>query len=222
LAQAGSNPELSEPVLYGPGYSVYVRAARLALEEKGVAYRLVEFDILGDYQLPDGYLARHPFGLVPAFEHEGFSLYETGAITRYVDEAFPGPALQPAEPAARARMNQVVGIIDNYGYRPMVRTIFVQGILAPRRGEEPDEARISAAVAKAATCLEALDGLLGEKAFFAGEDVTLADLHAAPMFALFLEAPEGRRLMAERPGLERWWSRVDKRVSMERTRTSLD
>jgi glutathione S-transferase len=63
------------------------------------------------------HLTRHPFGKIPAFEHAGFRLYEAGAITRYVDEAFPGPPLQPAEPQARARMNQIISIADSYAYR---------------------------------------------------------------------------------------------------------
>ena len=212
---------MTGPVLYGPAYSVYVRAARLALEEKGVAYRLVEIDILGDYDMPAEHLARHPFGLVPAFEHEGFSLYETGAITRYVDEAFPGPALQPAEPKARARMNQIISIIDNYAYRPLVRTIFVQRVLAPQRGQEPDEDRVAAALGKAAICLKALENLLGEKHFLTGGSLSLADLHAAPMLAYFDKTPEGRQLMAGCPGIARWWSEMAARPSMEKTRSFL-
>ena len=47
-------------------------------------------------------MERHPFGRIPAFEHERFDLYEAGAITCYVDEAFPGPVLQPGEPRRRA------------------------------------------------------------------------------------------------------------------------
>lgn len=158
---------------------------------------------------------------MPAFEHEGFSLYETGAITRYVDEAFSGPPLQPAEPMARARMNQVIGIIDNYGYRPMVRTVFVERVMAPRRDEAPDEDRVASALGKAATCLAVLEDLLGEKTFLTGEDISLADLHAAPMFAYFLQTPEGRDLMAGCPGLERWWAEVAARTSMEKTRSFL-
>jgi glutathione S-transferase len=84
-----------EPVVYGAPYSVYVRAVRLALEEKGVPYRLVPIDVFTPDGPPKEYLNRQPFGRIPAFEHGGFQLYEAGAITRYVDEAFPGPVLQP-------------------------------------------------------------------------------------------------------------------------------
>ena len=46
--------------------------------------------------VPAAYLALHPFGRVPTLVHDGFALYETGAISRYIDRAFPGPALQPS------------------------------------------------------------------------------------------------------------------------------
>src|SRR6266478_5495835 len=63
----------------------------------------------------------HPFRRVPTLVHDDFVLYETQAITRYIDEAFAGPAFQPVQPRQRARMAQVISIIDAYGYVPMVR-----------------------------------------------------------------------------------------------------
>ena len=70
---------MAKPTLYGPGYSTYTRAARLAMEEKGVDYDLVEVDFIGG-GMPEEQLARQPFGKVPAFEHDGLMLYETSAI----------------------------------------------------------------------------------------------------------------------------------------------
>src|SRR5215471_17153012 len=101
---------MAAPVVYGPAYSTYARTTRLALEEKGVDYKLEEVDMLGGACQQPAYLARHPFGKVPAFSHDGFALYETGAIIRYVDEAFPGPKLQPADPKRRARMTQIISL----------------------------------------------------------------------------------------------------------------
>jgi glutathione S-transferase len=88
-------PKKTIPVLYGAPYSVYVRAVRLTLEEKSVPYELVPIDIFAPEGAPLEHKARHPFGKIPAFEHAGFRLYEAGAITRYVDEAFPGPLPGP-------------------------------------------------------------------------------------------------------------------------------
>jgi len=99
---------------YGAAWSVYVRIARLALEEKQVSYGLVEVDVFAKTGVPQEHLKRQPFGRIPAFEHDGFHLYETNAIVRYIDDAFPGCKLQSTDPKARAKVNQIVGILDAY------------------------------------------------------------------------------------------------------------
>jgi glutathione S-transferase len=68
-----------KPKLFGADYSVYVRAARLTLYEKGVDYDLVPVDVFAVAGPPSSYLARQPFGRIPALEHDGSNLYETGA-----------------------------------------------------------------------------------------------------------------------------------------------
>ena len=194
-----------------------MRIARLALHEKGVSYRLEEVDVFGDKAARETQLARQPFGKIPAFEHDGFRLYETTAICRYVDEYFPGPPLQPRTPAGRARMTQAISILDCYAYRTLVWDIYVERVLNPREGKPTDEARIAAALPMARTCLAALDALASGAPWLAGEELSLADLHAAPMIAYFLEAPEGRTLLAEHDRLARWWSTLSARESIAAT-----
>jgi glutathione S-transferase len=203
---------MMKPILYGASYSVYVRSARLALAEKGVDYDLVEVDVFAPDGPPAEHLARQPFGKIPAFEHDGFRLYEAGAIIRYVDEAFPGPALQPADPRARARMNQVTSIIDSYAYPNLVWGVFVERVSGPARGRPTDVAKLAAALPKCETCLDALVALMGD--FLAGAQLTLADLHAAPMFDYFLQTQDGAEMLARRPALAQWWQRMRGRQSM--------
>ena len=200
-------------VLYGAAYSVYVRIVRIVLHEKGVHYELVPVDVFADEGLPTDYLARHPFGRIPAFEHDGFALYETSAITRYVDEYFPGPALQPAAVRDRARMNQIIAMLDNYAYLPMVWDVYVQRVLTAD-DETVDVARIASGLEKARTLLQALSNLLGGERWLAGAEISLADMHAAPMFGLFEEAPEGRALLSEFPSIEAWWERIKARPAV--------
>jgi glutathione S-transferase len=171
------------PVLFGLERSVYTRIARLALEEKAVPYSLREVEIFGPEGVPKEHFQRHPFGRIPVLRHGALTLYETSAITRYVDEAFPGPALQPASPPQRARMNQVIGLLDSYAYRPMVWGVFVQRIRVPVSGGTPDESQIATSLQASATCVDALEGLLGSAPFLAGEALSLADLHASRCFA---------------------------------------
>jgi glutathione S-transferase len=55
------------------------------------------------------------------------------------------------------------------------------------------------------------------QAFLAGESITLADLHAAPMIAYFRLAPEGANALSGHAGLAAWWERVNARPSLQRT-----
>ncbi len=205
---------MTDPIVFGADYSVYVRVVRLALAEKGVAYRLEPVDVFASGGPPADYRRRHPFGRIPAFEHAGFRLYEAGAIARYIDDAFPGPALMPAAAKAKARVNQIIGILDSYAYRTWVWEIFVE-----RTGAgPPDEAKIAAALPRAETCLAAIEELMAGQRFFLGDQPSLADCHAAPMIALFRLAPEGRAMLTGHPRWVGWWETMNARPSMAATR----
>src|SRR5476649_1167991 len=134
--------------LHGYRRSVYTRVARLALAEKGVAYDRAEVTPFAP-DSPADYLALHPFNRVPTLVHNGFVLYETGAIARYVDRAFAGPALQPTGPKALARMDQIIGIVDAYAYWPLVRQVYVHAVAIPRRSQTGDPKEMASGLAAA-------------------------------------------------------------------------
>ena len=93
--------------------------------------------------MPIEQIERHPFAKVPAFEHNGFKLYEVCAIGRYVDEEFDGPSLQPEDVRDRARMTQIISILDNYTYPCTVGDLVIQRLVMPMLGNQPDEAAIA-------------------------------------------------------------------------------
>lgn len=205
------------PVLFGADYSVYVRIARLALLEKGVAHDLEPVDIFAPGGAPVSYAQRHPFLRIPSFSHGGLDLYETGAIVRYVDEAFDGPALQPAAAADRALMNQMVGIVDSYAYRAMVWDIYVETVSKPARGETPDAARVEAAWPVAERCLDEFARLKRNGTWLLGDVPSLADLYLAPVFAYFEQAPSAPDMIARRQAIAAWWSAMRSRESFVAT-----
>src|SRR5215475_4492207 len=127
----------SNMIVHGIPGSPYVRAALLALEEKGAEYELAAMQFGALKQQP--HLSRHPFGRIPAFEHDGWMLYETQAIMRYVDAVVPGPRLQPEETRAAARMNQLLGITDWYVMRQVSIPITRNRVVAPRVNRPVDE-----------------------------------------------------------------------------------
>lgn len=212
----------AEPILFGADYSVYTRIARLALAEKGVPYRFEPVDIFDPASVPPAYRGLHPFDRIPALRHDGVDLFETAAITRYVDEAFPGPALQPADVRARARMVQIVGLLDSYAYRALVWDVFVERVRKPVRELPSDEALIASGIERATRCCQVLAGFLGDGNWLAGTGgPTLADLHAAPMFACFRAAADGAAVLARHPALDAWFIRMADRPSMRSTRSPM-
>lgn len=209
-------------VLYGLEYSVYTRIARLALLEKAVPHLLETVEIFGPQGVPEEHLERHPFGRIPVLRHRHFELYETTAITRYVDEAFPGSVLQPSRPEERARMNQIIGLLDAYGYHPMVWGVFVRHLEDPSAGTQPNGADLAHQLATARKCLSALDRLQSQESCLVGESLTLADLHAYPMLCYVALVPEGKTLLGEFPTLARWFEVMHQRPSVKATRTKYE
>lgn len=212
---------MAAPVVYGPGMSTYVRTVRLTLEEKALEYRLVEVDLLkGEHQEP-AHRARHPFGKVPALEHDGYGLHETSAITRYLDAAFPEVPLTPTDPRQIGRMQQAIAVVDAYAYKALITDIVIPRVLVPMTGGTPDEAAIHGALPMAELCLRVLDELLEGVSYLSGGGLGLADLHLAPIFAYFSLTPEGERLLPSYPNLQRWWGGIASRESMARTQPGL-
>lgn len=198
--------------LYGAAYSVYVRIARLAMEELRVPYDLVETDVFSKDGPPSDHWERHPFGKIPAFEHDGFRLFETDAIVQYVIGAFDGLDLLPPAPREHARALQIMRIMDNYAYAALVWGVFVK-----EAARNPPETLGKDEVARAEKVVAVLDGLMGQP-FLAGERLTLADLWAAPMFAYLRLAPSGKAMITKCPKLEFWLDRMLARPSLMATR----
>jgi glutathione S-transferase len=198
-----------------PG-SPFARAVLATLEEKGARYRLAP--LAPNASKSPEHLARHQFGRVPAFEHDGFALYETQAILRYLDRVLPQPALTPADPKRAARMDQVMNINDWYLFHGVGNVIVFHRVIAPQlMGLKPDEAAIGAAMPKARTVFAELARLLGEQAFFAGDSVSLADLMVAPAAAFFTATPEWSELGVPHANLVAWLKRMEARPSLQAT-----
>ncbi len=203
-------------VVHGIPGSPYVRMPLLACEEKAAPYRLQAMQF-GQNRSPE-YLARHPFGRIPLVEHDGFWLYEAQAIIRYIDQVFPGPSLTPHDPKAQARMNQVMGIVDWYVMPTVSAGIGWNRIIAPMLGRPVDEARVRDAIPGATTAVRALEHLLGDRPFIAGDAISLADLMLIAHLELFPTTPEGAAIMKGSPLLD-WIERMRGRHSVQVTET---
>jgi glutathione S-transferase len=205
---------MAAPVIYGPAYSTYTRTARMALIEKGAAYRLEAVDMFKGEHVAGAHASRHPFGKVPTLEHDGFVLYETSAIARYIDRVFPGPSLHPSDPRHCARMDQIISIIDSYAYGAIIGQLAWQRLVVPMTGGAPDEGVIQASLPRVQLSLSEFDRLADGGQFLAGPSLSLADIYLGPVMWYLAGTPEAASLMAGKPKLAAWWSSFSARPSM--------
>jgi glutathione S-transferase len=204
---------MSEFTVHSHPGSPFGRAVMATLEEKGAPFRLGRLA----FKSPE-HLALHPFGRIPIFEHDGFRLYETQAILRYLDRILPTPALTPTDPKHAARMDQVMNINDWYLFQGVGNVIIFHRVVGPRvMGTTPDEDAIRAAMPKAHVVFEELARLLAQQPYFAGEAISLADLTIAPAMEFFIQTPEWSALSAPHANLVAWLARMQARPSMKAT-----
>jgi len=211
---------MTKPVVIGAGYSVYVRIVQLALEEKGVDYDHEPIDIFDRDGLPLDYLAIHPFGKIPAFNCHGRSIIETSAIVRYIDAAFDGPSLTPADILDRARVDQIISILDAYAYQSMVWNVFVESVEIPKRGQPADQNKIASGLSTAARCMGAVNRIRDVDEFMVGDQISLADLYAAPIIDRFVATEPGRDMINSDSRWHDWWQAMAERPSYRQVITA--
>jgi glutathione S-transferase len=200
------------PVLLGQPLSNYTRAARMAFEEKGVAYELRSVRP----HSPE-LLAVHPWGRMPGLQLGARKLYETSAILRYIEEAYPGPALMPADPFERARVEQWISAFNAYLDRAFVRDYILVNVFPSGADGKPDRAKVEAALPALRQGLSILDKGYETGDFLVGELPTLADILICPAVAFLGKFPESAELLAACPNVRRGQAAMAARASFAAT-----
>ncbi len=198
--------------IYGIPQSTYVRSVRMACIEKGVPYTL-------EPSMPRSDTIRqlHPFARIPVLRHGDFTLYESSAILRYVDEAFDGPPLQPKEPRRRAVMEQWISTINCYCDGPMIRRLVMAYVFPSGPDGTPDRAVIDAAAPEVRRQIALIDEAMAEGPFLLGANVTLPDLLLAPILFYVAQTPEGGAALKETRNMPRARDAMRARRSFQET-----
>ncbi|KAJ7628141.1 glutathione S-transferase [Mycena polygramma] len=188
----------------------------VALVEKKIPFEFVAVDVVnGAHKLPE-YLALHPFGQVPVIDDDGFILYESRAICRYLAEKYrdQGMALIPTEVKAKALFEQAASI-EFANFHPYASVIYMEGLSKPRRGIAKNEAAYDSAVAQLSAKLDVYEVILGKQRFLGGDEFTLADLFHVS-FGSLLGAAGCDLMTSKGPNVARWWAAVSSRPSLTR------
>lgn len=192
-------------IVYGTPISTYVRTVRLLIESSGAPYELRSVDIFNGETKTADYLAMHPFGKVPTVDVDGAVIYESATITSYLDTVLANGKFSPDQPLERARMHQIMAIVDNYLYGPAIQTIVIQRLIVPSQGGQTDTAAVQAAVPRVQTAIAAIEALTVGTPYVLGSEISLADFYLIPIFVYLSQTPDFEGLMAQVPKLQGWW-----------------
>lgn len=196
-------------VIHGHPGSTNTRTVRLLIAEKGGrhALRMPPFGT-------DAHADLHPFRKMPALTCGDLRLFESLAISSWLDETLPGPRFIPVPAAARAQALSWCSAAIDYLYHDVVKG-FAFAAMTP--ADERDAAAFSAATERAGAVLAPFDAALAEGPWLLGEALTLPDLYLAPILAFVASLPEGRDLVGQHPALRSHLERVRARPSWAAT-----
>ncbi|KAF7308757.1 hypothetical protein MKEN_01074800 [Mycena kentingensis (nom. inval.)] len=182
--------------------------ARVTTSELQVPFELIEIDFsVGQHKSPE-YLKFQPFGQIPYIDDDGFILFETRAISRYLAAKYPRNDLIPTEPKANALFEQAAAI-EQANFDPFACKIGMQFYMK-RMEREMDQAQIDANLPLLEKRLEGYEAMLGKTRYLAGEKITLADLFHLPYAPL---VSEGSDIFEKFPNVNRWLKELTSRPS---------
>jgi glutathione S-transferase len=185
--------------LWGRLTSVNVQKAVWGLDEAGLAYERIEAGGAHGVVNDPAYRALNPNGLVPTLEEDGFVLWESNAILRYLAATSPALAL-PEDPHRRAHVEQWLDW-QATSFTPAMRDAFWQLF----RSADPDRALIADSLRKSEAMAAILDRHLTDRDFVVGDRFGIADIALGCAAHRWLNLPAER---VERPALRRWYDRV--------------
>jgi glutathione S-transferase len=187
--------------------SSYLWSVMQIAHEKGVPYEL-KVIALGSPE----HLRLHPFGKMPVLQHRDVFLYESLAIAHYIDRAFDGPALQPADPLGQAHVLRWISIVNAYVF-PVMNRFFKERVVKPAWGFEKDEAFIDSAIAPLELQVRLIDEAVSAGGYLVGDCLTLADCFLFPNLLFFTRTAEGRRMVKRSKSVADWLARMCARKS---------
>lgn len=159
--------------IWGRNNSLNVQKVLWCCEELGTKYERVDVGgPHGGLDTPE-YLRLNPNGLIPTLEEDGFVLWESNAIVRYLATHEPGSGLLPTNPAERAHAEQWMDWQLSTLNPPFV-TLFLGLVRTP--AERRDHDAIDKAHARVTQAWTILDAYLDGRRFVLGDGLTIADI----------------------------------------------
>ncbi len=204
----------AQPIrLYTTLLSGHGHRVKLFLTLLDLPFEVVELDMkAGDNRKP-AYLALNPLGQVPTIQDGELTLFDSNAILVYLAKRYGDASWLPEDPLGAAIVQRWLSLAaGQIAYGPCAaRLVTVFG--APLDHESAKKIAVK--------LFDVLERELADKAFAAGNQVTIADIAAHTYIA---HAPEGGVSLEPYPNIRAWLRRVEalpRFVAMPSTKAGL-
>lgn len=172
--------------VWGRVTSINVQKVLWVLDALELPYTRIDAGLEFSVNKSEGYLAKNPNGRVPLLEDDGYQIWESHSICRYLCSKIHLPAtaarvaekLYPLDPKERGQVDQWLDWTLWGVSAPMV-IVFRQQVRLPPEKREP--ARIAEAEQESLDHFGVASQRLDNSPYLAGEDLTLADIALAPI-----------------------------------------
>ncbi len=196
--------------IWGRKNSVNVQKVLLCCEEIGIEYQRI--DAGGDFGIVNTpqYRSLNPNVLVPTIEDEGFVLWESNAIVRYLAAKNQARDLWPEDLQARAQVDQWMDWSSST-FWPAMRPLFMGLIRTPANQRDPEALEDSRV--KTAAVLAIVDQQLESRAFLTGNNFTVSDIALGCGVWRWMALPIKRSLLLN---VQRWFNSLAHRPAYQK------
>ena len=195
--------------IWGRVNSVNVKKALWTMEELGLKYQRIDAGMEHGVVKTPEYIRMNPNSLVPTIDDDGFVLWESHAIVRYLAAKHGAGTLWPADLRQRADSDRWMDWA--YTFQAQFRTVFWGLVRTPP--EKRDLKAIEEARKKCGELLAIPDQALSHKPYFAGNSLTIGDIPLGCHVHLWMRLPIER---PAHPNLQRWFDRLCARPAFKK------
>jgi glutathione S-transferase len=159
--------------IYGAELSSPSNKVRFVANELGLEYDYQSVNLVAGDNQKEEHLKLHPGGKVPVIDDDGFVLFESNAIIRYLATKSESP-LYPAGAKQRALVDQWSDFVSHH-IATAVSRVLVNRVFAPFLNQEVDERSLADGLSFLERFLPVVNAPLEERRYLAGGELTLAD-----------------------------------------------
>ncbi|KAH9933998.1 glutathione S-transferase [Epithele typhae] len=205
--------------IHGATVATCTQRILIVIEELAIPYELVPVDYAaGEHKAP-AYLANQPFGQIPYIDDDGFKLFESRAICRYLALKHGGVAagLVPAAGDLEAvALFEQAASVEMSNFDPSASKLAFENLFKPMVGQTADTEVVKALVQVLEGKIAGYEAMLGKTKYLAGDVVTIADLFHLPYGSLLAKQKIDFLESEKYPNVARWWKDISSRPSWKK------